>query len=157
MSPHKVKLWMVFFLFISELSPSYSLSSVKECMWHVVLFSFFFLSPHWNLLANVSRSQLSHIEHSEWHCHKIIELEIVDPHSVALWRKCYLFILDLSSSPSLNHAAKLGLWCFSIVSTPAFRLQMNSSEGLFFTANHSLLESNKYSKSHLLALYRRRK
>lgn len=33
----------------------------------------------------------------------------------------------------------------------------HSSEGLFFTANHLLLGWNKYSKSHLLALYSRRK
>lgn len=111
-----------------------------------------------NLLAGASWRPLSHKEHSEWHCHKITELERVVPHNVVLRRKCYLFILGLPSSPSPKSRSKtLGVWCFSIVSTPLFTVQMSFSEDLFFTANHLLLGSNEYSKSHLLALYRKRK
>lgn len=127
---------------------------VKEFMWQ----SKWFNHCHRNLLASVSWSQLSHKEYSEWHCHKITELEIAVQHTVVLRRKCYLFILGLPSSPSPKSRGKtLGVWCFSIVSTPLFTVQMNSSEDLFFTANHFLLGSNEYSKSHLLALYRKRK
>lgn len=127
-------------------------SSVNKFMWQFKCFN----HCHRNLLDSVSWSQLSQKEHSEWHCHKITELEIVVPHSVVLRRKCYLFILGLSSSPSPKSCSKtLGVWCFSIVSTPLFTVQMNFSEDLFFTANHLLLGSNEYSKSHLLALYRK--
>lgn len=90
---------------------------VKEFLWQFECFNH---CPR-NLLATVSWSQLSHKELSDWHCHKITELERIVPHTVVLRRKCYLFILDLSSTPSPKSCIKtLGVWCVSIVSIPLF-------------------------------------
>lgn len=70
-------------------------------------FPFFFFILHRNLLANVSWSQLSHKERCEWHCHKIIELEIVVPHSVALLKENVIYLFWASLQVHLqNHEAK---------------------------------------------------
>lgn len=119
---HKVK--VLSFLQISpfNLGPSPAVVAANCLVWRNSCGMFFFFFYR-NLLANVSWSQLSHKEHCEWHCHKIIGLEKVVLHSVAPWRK----MLFIYSGPLFESISKL--------------MQQNSEGVMFLNHLHSSVHS----------------
>lgn len=140
----------------------YSLCPFKSCIlifcYILATNSLLWRNSHWLFFSLIFILPVSPKVSCHTKSHKIIQLETVVRYSEVLWRKCYLFILDLTSVPSPESCSTiLGLWHSSVVFISLVTVQMNFSEGLFFTANHLLLGSNKYSKSHLLALCRIRK